>query len=59
MQVQVSIYNADGSLVEQGDAVQQENAIDWLYTAAVANEATDGDKIVVRASDKPGHIAME
>jgi len=44
-------------LVEQGDAVQQENAIDWLYTATVENESTEGDKIVVRASDKPGHIA--
>jgi hypothetical protein len=56
-QVQVSIFNSDGSLVEQGDAAQQTNQIDWIYTAATANESTTGDKIVVRASDKPGHIS--
>jgi len=56
-QVQVSIYNADGSLEEQGEAIQQENALDWLYTATVENESTEGNRIVVRASNKPGHIA--
>jgi len=55
-QVQVSIVNADGSVVEEGNAVQQANGIDWLYTATVANESLAGDKIVVRASDKPGNI---
>ena len=56
-QVQVSILNSDGTLVEQGDAVKQANQIDWVYTATAANESTAGDKIVVRASDKPGHIS--
>jgi hypothetical protein len=56
-QVQVSILNSDGTLVEQGDAAQQTNQIDWVYTATAANESTAGDKIVVRASDKPGHIS--
>jgi hypothetical protein len=56
-QVQVSILNSDGSIVEQGDAVKQTNQIDWVYTATAANESTEGDKIVVRASDKPGHIS--
>ena len=59
VQVQVSIYNADGTLVAQGDAEQQDNQLDWVYTATAANESTEGDKIVVRASDKPGHIAEE
>ena len=52
----VSIVNADGSIVEEGDAVRQANGLDWLYTATVANESLTGDKIVVRASDKPGNI---
>ena len=56
VQVQVGIYNADGSLVEQGDAVQDDNVLDWLFTGTVINESTDGDKIVVKASDKPGNI---
>jgi hypothetical protein len=55
-QVQVSISNSDGSLVEQGDALQQQNGLDGLYTATAANESLEGDKIVVKASDKPGHI---
>ncbi len=59
VQVQLSIYNADGTMVEQGNAVQQDNKIDWLYTATANNESTAGDKIVIRASDKPGHFAEE
>jgi len=42
----------------QGDAVQQANGIDWLYTATTANESTEGDRIEVRASDKPGNIMV-
>ncbi len=56
-QAQVSILNSDGTLVEEGNAEQQANAIDWVYTATVANEATEGDKIVVRATDRPGNIS--
>ncbi|OIN96810.1 MAG: hypothetical protein COS37_00675 [Anaerolineae bacterium CG03_land_8_20_14_0_80_58_20] len=55
-QVQVSIVNADGSLLEEGNAIRQPNSIDWVYAATAANESLDGDKIVVRASDKPGHV---
>jgi len=57
-QVQVSILNADGTLVEEGNAVKQNNEIDWIYTATAGNESTEGDKIVVRASDKPGNISV-
>ena len=56
-QVQLAIYNADGSLVESGDAVKQTNEIDWLYPATVVNETTAGDRMVIRASDQPGNIA--
>ena len=57
VQVRVMIANGDGSVVEQGDGVQQSNGIDWLYTATAVNESTAGDRIEVRASDKPGNIA--
>ena len=56
-QAQVSVLNSDGTLAEEGNAVQQDNEIDWVYTATVANEATEGDKIVVRATDRPGNIS--
>ena len=58
-QVRVTITNADGTLVEEGDAVQQENTIDWVYSATAVNESTEGDKIVVSATDKPGHAAEQ
>ena len=57
--VQVAIFNSDGKVVEQGDAVQQANAIDWVYTATAENESTEGDKIVISASDKPGHVTTQ
>lgn len=53
--VTVHIYNADGTLVEEGNATQQ--AIDWIYTATVRNENLSGDKIIVRAYDLPHNLA--
>ena len=44
-------------LVEQGEAVQQGNGIDWVYTATAGNPDLAGDKITIKASDKPGNIA--
>ena len=59
VQVHIAVYNGDGTLVEQGDAVQQANEIDWLYTATAENSNLEGDKIVVRVSDKPGNITEQ
>jgi hypothetical protein len=56
-QVQVSIMNADGTLVEEGDAILAENELDWIYTATADNTDLEGDKIIVRVSDKPGNIS--
>ena len=55
-QVQVAIYNGDGSLVEPGDAKQANNEIDWIYTVTTANTSLEGDKIVIKVADKPGNI---
>ncbi|MDP4271486.1 MAG: hypothetical protein Q8909_15405 [Bacteroidota bacterium] len=54
--VSVSIYNADGSLVEHGAAVQDGFRYDWYFTATVENASLDGDKIVVQAYDLPGNV---
>jgi hypothetical protein len=56
--VTVSITNADGSLVEEGIALQSIGAL-WIYTTAQNNESLDGDKIVVTASDLPGNVTQE
>jgi hypothetical protein len=51
----VSINNADGSLVEEGNAVKEADGIHWSYTATQTNPSLDGDKISVTATDKPGN----
>ncbi|MDR0728685.1 MAG: hypothetical protein LBF19_00980 [Prevotellaceae bacterium] len=56
--VHVQISNADGSPVEEGDAVNSAGDL-WIYTATVNNENTEGDKIVIIASDLPGNVTEE
>jgi hypothetical protein len=58
-QVTVAIHNGDGSLVEEGDAVQQDDVIDWLYTATAENTEMAGDRIEIKAMDRPGNITEE
>jgi len=58
-EVTVSIQNADGTEVESGAAVFQEETIWWRYTATTINESLDGDKIIVRVSDIPGNLTEE
>lgn len=57
--VRVIITNGDGSQVEAGDAVQQQKAIDWVYTATASNPNLNGDKITVQALDVPGNRSEE
>jgi hypothetical protein len=57
-EVQIAIYNNDGSLVEKGFAVQQPNLADWLYTATAVNSELPGDKVVVRVTDIPGNLTQ-
>ena len=53
--VRVQIFTAGGALLEQGNAVQQNNGIDWTYTATQANSPLTGSKISAIASDVPGN----
>ena len=53
--VHVKVENMDGTLVEEGEAVQGITGIDWVYTATVENENLSGDKITVTAYDMPGN----
>jgi hypothetical protein len=56
--VHVQINNADGSLVEEGEAVRGAGDL-WIYTATENNESLDGDRILITASDMPGNIVTE
>ena len=53
--VRVSIRNAAGAIVEQGNAVLQLNGLDWVYTATVENVVLAGTFITVIAVDTPGN----
>ena len=54
VEVKVKIENADGTLVEEGNAIS--NNVEWVYTATVQNADLDGDKITVTASDTPANL---
>lgn len=52
--VKVTITNAAGVVVEQGDAVLLEaNPAWWVYTATVLNDQVQGSTITVSATDLP------
>jgi hypothetical protein len=57
--VYVSIVNADGSIVEEGDAVADASSYVWTYTATQENESLEGDKITVTISDLPENTVEE
>ena len=55
--VNVSIYQEDDTLVEQGAAIAHENGLDWIYTVQKTNTHLKGSKLLIRASDIPGNIS--
>ena len=52
--VSVKIENSDGTLIEEGAAVQ--DGAEWLYTATMQNSDLIGDKITVTATDSPANM---
>lgn len=46
--VNVSICNADGTLVEEGASAEGDNGY-WIYETQATNDSLDGDKITVTA----------
>jgi hypothetical protein len=58
--VLVSIFGANGSLIEQGEPALLPNSIeDFVYKATVANQALAGTKILVTLRDRPGNITVQ
>ena len=55
LSVLVDIYAQDGSLIESGNAFQNDNGIDWTYTVTKTNNLTEGSTIKVIATDVPGN----
>ena len=54
--VKVTIKNAAGVPVEEGDAVQI-SGLDWLYTATEVNNQFAGSRITATAVDLPNNSA--
>lgn len=52
--VTVRIDNADGSLVEEGSAL--DSGFEWLYTAVANNADLSGGKITIKATDNPANL---
>ena len=57
--VLVEIFAASGTLLEKGNAVQQNNGIDWTYTTTQANAMLAGSKINAIATDVPGNTGTK
>lgn len=53
--VKVSVFNADGSLIETGDAFEETKSLNWVYTVTQANATLAGSLIRVSAIDLPGN----
>jgi hypothetical protein len=53
--LRVEIYAANGALLEQGNAVQETDGLNWTYTATQANNPLTGSKIIAIATDVPGN----
>jgi hypothetical protein len=58
-QVVVSIYSASGTLIEEGNAVQGRNGINWTYTTGKKNTGYKGGKVKAMAEDLPGNQTFE
>jgi len=58
-QVSVRIEKADGTLVEEGEAVLSQNGLSWVYTSTAVNESVSGDKITVSVTDRPQNVSQE
>lgn len=57
--VQVKITHADGSVVEQGEAVMGTDGLRWEYTSTTANAFSAGNTVTVTAWDLPGNSSVQ
>jgi hypothetical protein len=56
--VKVGIYDSSNQIIEQGEAVDHGDGLNWMYTASVSNVNVNGCTIEVRAFDIAGNEAM-
>lgn len=57
--VLVRIEKADGTLVEDGVAIDANDGLHWIFTSAIAAGNISGNKIIVTATDQPGNSIVK
>ncbi len=57
--VQVHIAHSDGTLIEEGSAVVQDDDLHWIYTATASNASLAGTKVTVTATDNPNNKTVQ
>jgi hypothetical protein len=57
--VKVGIEKSDGTLIEEGNAAIQPDGLNWQYTTTTANGNNAGNKLLITATDLPGHSITE
>jgi hypothetical protein len=57
--VKVKIQKGDGTLIEEGAALQQSNGLDWMFIARAVNDSLSGSIITVSATDLPNHSSLK
>ena len=55
--IQMCILDPNGSLIEAGEAIQQANMIDWIYTDTGASACVNGSPVKATAMDRPDNVA--
>lgn len=53
--VHVQIKLPAGTVLEEGEAVQSANGLDWVYTTTAVNSEVPGSQIIITARDLPGN----
>lgn len=57
--VQVRIEKANGTLIEEGSAILSGDGLHWDYTATASNATTANCKLIITATDQPGHSIVK
>jgi hypothetical protein len=57
--VKVEIRDASNALIEQGEAVQQDDVSKWIYETTVANPAYATSSIIIKAYDMPENETIQ
>jgi len=56
--ITVTIKATGGTTLESGNAQEQPDSLDWLYTATKVNPGPQGTIFIIAASDIPGNVTQ-